>query len=55
MLGIGFGLPDILGIEYFARTGDVWAFARFSTYGGGSFESVGIATSVPLLIGFLVM
>ena len=55
VLGLGFGLPGVLGTLHFARTGEVWTFLGFPTYGGGPFERLGWATSVPLLIGFLVV
>lgn len=55
VLGLGFGLPAISGTLYFARTGEVWTFLGFPTYGGGPFEQLGIETSVPLLIGFVVV
>jgi hypothetical protein len=38
-----------------SRTGEVWTFLGFPTYGGGPFEQVGIQASVPLLVGFLVV
>jgi hypothetical protein len=55
LLGLGFGLPCLFGALHLARTGEVWTFLGFPTYGGGPFERVGIATSVPLLVGFLLV
>lgn len=55
VLGLGFGIPGILGTLHFARTGEVWTFMGFPTYGGGPFEAIGLATSVPLLIGFVLV
>ncbi len=52
-LGLGFGLPCVFGIRHFARTGEVWAFMGFPTYGNGPFERVGIPTSTALLVAFL--
>lgn len=52
-LGLGFGLPALLGTLHFAHTGEVWTFMGFPTYGGGPFERLGLPTSVPLLIGFV--
>jgi hypothetical protein len=52
VLGLGFGLPAIVGARHFAETGEVWTFLGFPTYGGGPFERLGLPTSVPLLIGF---
>jgi hypothetical protein len=55
ILGLGFGLPCIFGIRHLARTGEVWTFLGFPTYGGGPFERIGIPTSTPLLVGFLAV
>ena len=54
-LGLGFGLPGVVGILHFARTGEVWTFLGFPTYGGGPFERLGLQTSVPLLLAFLLV
>lgn len=55
ILGLGFGLPCAYGIRYLSRTGEVWTFLGFPTYGGGPFERIGIRTTVPLLVAFLVV
>lgn len=55
VLGLGFGLPGIAGTIHFARTGEVWTFMGFPTYGGGPFERIGLAPSVPLLIAFVLV
>jgi hypothetical protein len=55
LLGLGFGIPGVLGTLHFARTGEVWTFLGFPTYGGGPFEQVGLPTSVPLLLGFALV
>ena len=54
-LGLGFGLPCAYGIRYLSTTGKVWTFLGFPTYGGGPFEGIGIRTTVPLLVAFLVV
>lgn len=54
-LGLGFGLPGLVGARHFARTGKVWRFLGFPTYGGGPFERLGLPTSVPLLLGFVLV
>ena len=54
-LGLGFGLPAIFGTLHFAQTGEVWTFMGFPAYGGGPFEQIGLPTSVPLLIGFVLV
>jgi hypothetical protein len=48
-LGLGFGIPGIIGLRHFAQHGEVWTFMGFPTYGGGPFERMGLHTSVPLL------
>lgn len=53
--GFGFGVPCILGISHFARTGKVWTLMGFPTYGDGPFERIGIHTSIPLLASFLAV
>lgn len=55
LLGLGFGLPGIVGALHYARTGEVWTFLGFPTYGEGPFERFGIHTGVPLLLGFVVV
>lgn len=55
LLGLGFGLPGVFGTLHFARTGQVWTFMGFPTYGGGAFERLGLPTSVPLLVAYLVV
>ena len=54
-LGLGFGLPCVYAIRYFAEHGRVWTFLGYPTYGEGPFERVGIKTSVPLLVSFLLV
>lgn len=55
LLGLGFGIPGAIGAWQLARTGTVWTFLGFPTYGGGPFERLGIQTSVPLLLAFVVV
>ena len=55
LLGLGFGLPGVYGAWYFARQSEVWTFLGFPTYGDGPFERWGISTSVPLLVGFVLV
>ena len=55
VLGLGFGLPCAIGIGYLARTHHVWTFLGFPTYGDGPFDRIGLPTSVPLLVAFLVV
>ena len=53
--GLGFGLSCIYGIWYFMRTRTIATVMGFPTYGNGPFEKIGIHTSTPLLIGFLLV
>lgn len=53
--GLGFGVPAVFGLHYFAEHDEVWTFMGFPTYGGGPFERWGISTSVPLLAGFIAV
>ncbi len=53
--GLGFGIPGVIGLRYFAQHGEVWTFMRFPTYGGGPFENWGIPTSVLLTSGFIAV
>lgn len=55
LLALGFGLPGVFGAWHFARTGEVWTFLGFPSYGHGPFERIGIPTSVPLLLGFVLV
>jgi hypothetical protein len=53
--GLGFGLPALFGLRYFAQHHEVWTFMGFPTYGGGPFERWGVPTTVVLLTGFLAV
>jgi hypothetical protein len=55
LLGLGFGIPCLLGLVHLARTGEVWTLMGFPTYGGGPFERLGLWTGVPLLAAFLLV
>ena len=55
LLGLGFGLPCAYAVWYFADRGEVWTFLGFPTYGEGPFEDIGIQTTVPLLVVFLLV
>jgi hypothetical protein len=55
LLAAGFGLPDIPAIANVARGDGVWYFMGFPTYGHGPFEQIGIPTTVPLLVAFLLV
>jgi len=55
VLGVGFGIPGVIGALHFAATDEVWTFLGFPTYGGGPFERWGVSTSVALLGGFVLV
>jgi hypothetical protein len=55
LVGLGFGLPCVYAIWYFADQGLVWTFMGFPTYGEGPFEDVGLVTTLPLLMVFLLV
>lgn len=55
ILSLGFGLPCVYAIWYFAEYGAVWTFLGYPTYGHGPFEDIGLRTSVPLLSVFLLV
>jgi hypothetical protein len=55
IVGVGFGLPCVYGIWYLATRGEVWTFLGFPTYGTGPFTRIGIETTVPLLVAYLVV
>ena len=48
-------MPAAYGAWFFAERGHVWTFVGFPTYGDGPFESLGIPTSVPLLLSFTLL
>lgn len=54
-LGLGFGLPCAYGAWHLANRDEIWTFLGFPTYGGGPFEKIGIRTTVPLLLAYLLV
>ncbi len=54
-LGIGFGLPCLYGIWHLAKGKGIATFLGFPTYGHGPFEKIGIHTSIPLMLSFLLV
>jgi hypothetical protein len=55
LLGLGFGIPGVIGMVHLARTGEIWTLMGFPTYGHGPFERVGLGTSVTLLAAFVAV
>src|SRR5215216_1061510 len=50
-----FGLPCILAINNFLSGRGILYIMGLPTYGRGSFERYGLQTTVPLLVGFLLV
>jgi hypothetical protein len=55
LLGVGFGIPAIVGIVSLASGRGIWRLFGLPVYGEGPFEDVGLRTTVPLLAGFLAV
>jgi hypothetical protein len=55
LLGVGFGVSCLLGTVHLARTGEVWTFLGFPTYGDGPFARMSLPTTVWPMPGFLVV
>ncbi|HNP73578.1 MAG TPA: hypothetical protein PKK15_20865 [Kouleothrix sp.] len=53
--GAGFGLPCIQAIANLLTGRDIPYVMGFPAYGRGPFERYGLPTTVPLLVGFLVV
>lgn len=53
--GLGFGLPCVLAIRNLLAGRGIPIILGFPAYGRGPFEGIGISTTVPLLIGFLLV
>ena len=52
---VGFGGPCAWAIWRLADTGVVPTLLGYPVYGGGGFEDLGFSTTVPMLVGFLVV
>ena len=55
LVGIGFGIPCLIGIRSVAAGHGVPLVMGYPSYGGGPFERMGIRTTVPLLVAFLLV
>jgi hypothetical protein len=55
LLGLGFGIPGVIGTRHLVQQHDIWRLFGFPAYGDGPFERAGIPTTVPLLAGFVVV
>lgn len=55
IIGLGFGVPAVLGIRNLAAGRGILYLMGFPTYGRGPFERIGIQTTVPLLSAFLLV
>ena len=52
LLGLGFGIPGVIGAAHLQRTGGIWKLMGYPTYGPGEFAEWGVPTTVPLILGF---
>jgi len=52
---IGLGVPCIMAIHNLSQGRGIPFVFGFPAYGGGGFERHGLVTSIPLLVGFLVI
>ena len=52
---LGFGLPGLYETWYLAAHDRVWSFLNFPTYGSGPLEHVGVETTTPLLLAFMLV
>ena len=53
--GLGFGIPGVYGIWHFLKIKTIASVMGFPTYGNGPLEKIGIHTTAPLLIGFVLL
>ena len=52
---IGLGIPCLMAIYNLSRGRGIPYVFGFPAYGGGGFERHGLATSIPILAGFLLL
>ena len=52
---IGLAIPGLIGVRSLLAGRGVPLVLGYPSYGGGAFERAGIATSIPLLLAFLVV
>jgi hypothetical protein len=52
--GLGFGVPCLYGIWTLWKSGRIAYVMGFPTYGYGPFGKIGVETTIPLLLGFLL-
>lgn len=53
--GLGFGLPGVYAIWHMIQGRGIAYVMGLPTYGGGTFERYGIKTTIPLLVGFVLV
>ena len=54
-LGVGFGIPCLIGMWSLWRGKGIAYVLGFPSYGLGPFEKIGVQTTIPLLLGFLLV
>jgi hypothetical protein len=52
---VGLGVPCIMAIRNLAAGRGIPLVLGFPAYGGGAFERHGLSTTIPLLLGFLLI
>jgi len=52
--GLGFGIPGLIGIWSLINGKGIAYVMGFPTYGQGPFEKIGVHTTIPLMLGFLL-
>ena len=55
ILGIGFGIPCIYGMWSLWEGKGIAYVMGFPSYGHGPFEKIGVDTTIPLMVGFLLV
>ena len=53
--GLGFGIPAVMAIRNLVEHKDIPFIMGFPAYGRGFFERHGLKTTIPLLVGFLIV
>ncbi len=53
--GFGFGLPGLYAIWNMMQGRGIAYIMGLPTYGEGTFENIGIKTTIPLLVGFVLV
>ena len=55
IVGAGWGIPGVFGIRKLAMGRGILYFMGFPAYGNGPFLSIGVQSTVPLLLSFVLV